>query len=553
MKKLYLLAIVLFACIVGTVAQTPKIEKSMPFEDDPGDGWKKVLQLKNGNTFFFHFQNKEGIELTIYDKSRKKTVSKTVTSQLWDERKMKSTEIKGLYEINGQPVLFLMQSEGREPTLYRVCFDGTNGHIVKETELGSLPKTSIFAHRSALTAELSQGNISDVYVEKDPESDCYAVIFFNGYHSDAEDRIKIIHFDGDHKPINAAFFEPTNEDFKVVNFIGAVVDGNKRVYLATYGAESRRGKNANVFISRLNVGDSVFVTKPLDFTEDFRDTRSMMYYNHASNTIDLLSLSYERRKASILGGAAKSEYAAFISFIDPETQTLKGVKPIMDQKINEYEHSALNSDDDYTGIPQQMLVNKDNSITVLSEDLTREIIRDSKGNIVAIRSYLGPTGVTELNEDGTEKSGYMFKKRQMVGGFYNALYVSDRGKGRWAYQRGGYAETNGYMSFDYVNTEKSRYIIFNDYPKNFDREENSRKKLVDRDLNLNDLNTICYTYDNGQVKKFYLFGEPQSKHQANVCMLETSHFLPATNTYAALLTEIGGGNDKTRIVWVTFE
>ncbi|MFI5196526.1 MAG: hypothetical protein ACHQD8_05505 [Chitinophagales bacterium] len=113
MKKLSGLFIALFVNLVMLHAQAPHIEKSVAF-DEPTDGWNKVLLLKSGNTFFFHFTKKEGIEVTIFDKTRKVISDKTLTSDLWDTRKMRSTIIEGLYEINGEPVLFMVQSEGRE-------------------------------------------------------------------------------------------------------------------------------------------------------------------------------------------------------------------------------------------------------------------------------------------------------------------------------------------------------------------------------------------------------------------------------------------------------
>ena len=39
------------------------VEKSVEF-DEPEFGWNKLLQLKNGNTFYFHSTRKDGIELT---------------------------------------------------------------------------------------------------------------------------------------------------------------------------------------------------------------------------------------------------------------------------------------------------------------------------------------------------------------------------------------------------------------------------------------------------------------------------------------------------------
>src|ERR1035437_532959 len=115
MKKIAILvAMLLQICTLS--AQQFHIEKSEGFEE-PEFGWNKLLQLKNGNTFYFHSTRKDGIEVTVYNKQRKQIASRTLESNLWDAGKMKQAKILGLHEINGQPVLFVMQGDDRQPTL----------------------------------------------------------------------------------------------------------------------------------------------------------------------------------------------------------------------------------------------------------------------------------------------------------------------------------------------------------------------------------------------------------------------------------------------------
>jgi hypothetical protein len=105
------------------------------------------------------------------------------------------------------------------------------------------------------------------------------IIYFNSFAKERDERIKVAHYDGSHKLINVAFYESPDESYKYLKFIGAVVDGNKRLYVTIYGAASLKGKDARVYIGRLNTTDSVFANKTLEFTEDFKDTKSVMAYN----------------------------------------------------------------------------------------------------------------------------------------------------------------------------------------------------------------------------------------------------------------------------------
>ncbi len=538
-KILYLVIAIVIGCN-PVFAQPTHIEKSEAF-DEPGDGWNKVLMLKNGNTFFFHFSKKNGIEINVFDKSRKVTSTKEITSDLWETKKMRNTLIAGLYEINNEPVLFMVQMEGRLPTMYRLRFNGYTGDVVKEEVVGTLPKVKIISFGD---------EVNTVYIEKDKESDCYAAIFFNNTVGDKDERIKVMHFDGSHKVISEAFYDCPNDDFRFLKFIGAVVDGNKRVYLSTYGAKTLRGKEGNVFISCLKAGEKTFVTKPLKFSDDFKDTRSLMEYNRTNNTIQLMTLSFTKGKVSFMGNEAMGQYMSIMSYIDPENLELKSVKPLQGSKVNEYVRSNVNAKRDYRGLPQQMVINKDGSTTLLSEEQTQAITVDQYGNVVQAQTFLGAIGINELNADGTEKSGYAMLKMQDAAGLFDPLYIASRQKGRWAYIQ-GFADHNSYMSYDYVNTDKGRYIIFNDNPKNFDKDEDQKaRKMV---ININKLNTICYSMNGDKVNKFYLFGNPEDKDQSNSCHIEASDIDQTTGTYATIMIERNGRDRQAKMVWVKFE
>jgi hypothetical protein len=93
------------------------------------------------------------------------------------------------------------------------------------------------------------------------------------------------------------------------------------------------------------------------------------------------------------------------------------------------------------------------------------------------------------------------------------------------------SEYNSYLSYDYVATDKNRYVFFNDNPKNFEKEEDETKRKAV--VNAEKLNTICYSLNGSAVNKFYLFGEP-GKSQSTSCHIEASDFQKSTNTYATI-------------------
>ncbi|PQJ08725.1 hypothetical protein CJD36_022800 [Flavipsychrobacter stenotrophus] len=534
MNKPVLLLIALLLSSSCLFAQNPRVEKSETFEA-PVVGWNKVLLLKNGNTFYFHFTRRDGIEVNVFDKSRKPVAAKEITSELWNPRKLPASVVEGLYEINGEPVLFLAQFEGKLPTLYRLRFDPFNGDLVKEEVIGTMSRSGAF-----------DGSADKFHVEKDPQSDCYAVTFFNLYERGAEDRIKVIHYNGSHKPINLGYYTPPDDSLNYLNYIGSVVDGDKRVYLATYGSSNRKGENAHVFVSRLNATDSVFQHKALEFTEDFKDTKSVMHYNHVNNTLQLFTLTYAANR----GGAGV--YLSFMSYIDPESLKLNSVKTLGSVKANEYVHNKLGLEKNYQGMPQHMIVNKDNSTTILAEEMThiQTVHRNGNSTSTTYTTALGGIGITELNEDGTERNGYVMMKKQIATGTTPPLFMSTRRKGKWSI-RSGYSDHNSFMSYDYINTDKNRYVIYNDDLNNGAKEDGEKGKVVA--ANITKMNTVCYSLNDATLTRGLVFGPSDSDDKYSAVYIEASDYLPATRTYATIVIEREGRDKVARMAWLIFE
>jgi hypothetical protein len=163
---------------------------------------------------------------------------------------------------------------------------------------------------------------------------------------------------------------------------------------------------------------------------------------------------------------------------------------------------------------------------------------------------MGGIGVNELNPDGSEKSGYWIRKMQEANGLFDPLYISARARGRWSYLQ-GFAEHNSYMSYDYVGTEKNRYIIFNDDDKNFDREEDEKKRKVV--IKTKKLNTICYSLNGPGVNKFFLFGDPGDEDKSNSLHIDASDYDKENNVYATLMVERERKDRVAKLVWIKFQ
>lgn len=550
MKKTFILLFALMVSFGAAQAQTAGIERSEAF-DEPNDGWNKLMQLKNGNTIFFHFSKKDGIEVTVYDKKRKEISSKTLESDMWEAKKMKVSQIEGLYEIKGQPVIFLQQIQDHIPTLYRIIIDPQTGAKIKEDKLGEMQQLKLFGKTEPSTS----------YVEKDPASDNYAVVFSSGFSNETNANLEVVHYNGDHKEINRSMFASPGGKFKYLRFIGLTVDGDQNIYLCTYGFNLGNEKESRIIVSRLHKGEKEFASNMLDFSEDFKDTKAVMHYNPSTKLLQVLTITVTQKKAQFMKGLS-TYYLALMTYLDPETLKAVAVKPLEGKMVSADLMKNAGKEDPYSGVPQDMIINNDNTTTVLMEEMRLEQTYNN-GILVSEKTFLNNIGIEELDQKGEELHGYGITKSQLASGYIPNLYLAQKGKGYWSYGNAGTGHvvhsgfsmtgggnTNAFMSFDYVNTDKARYILFNDAPKNIDKDATDKRTTVQA---VSNTHTMCYKLDNGKVTRSYLFGEPKDDNTNSFCYIEASNYQKETKTYATIVVERVKRDKETRIVWVKFE
>jgi hypothetical protein len=537
MKSSFLiLALLATTCIV--YAQ-PQIEYSQPI-DVSSSGAHKILQLKNGNTFLLHF-SKQGIDVSVYDKKRDVIARANLTSDLWDASAMPYSSLEGLYEISGQPVIFLSQSIGKDYCLFRIILDPQTGKILNEKKLSHFAVRGRFNFLYGATSENTGGFV----VEKDPYSDYYAVAYYNNDPDDIDEAIRVVHYNGENKKIGAGYLTLPRGKYKYINFIALAVIGDKQVNICTYAYNSKRdkGEDAKVIISKLAAGDSVFENKELDFTEDFRNTQAIMKYNKGTGMLNLLTLTRIKSKGST------TYYLALVNYIDPSTLYVTGTVPLTAEKASAFMQAHLDVDA-YQGLPQDMIINPDNSITVLMEENQQEIITNRYST--SYRTYLGNIGITVMDPKGKEKEGAAILKMQYAALLINPLYMHYKHEGMWSYNPNAAFRKNynAFLSFDYVSTNNNRYVMFNDLPENFDRNEKKKRKILTYP---DQSNTICYKLNKGDMEKFYLFGEPADSRDNTFCNIESSDYLAETNTYCTMIVADHKHDQEIKLAWVKFD
>ncbi len=548
--------------VICSFSQVKNVEYSLPFEE-PEKGWYKVMQLSNGNTFFFNFNNADGVEVTVYKPDRKIAGRKKLTSTVWDPKNLKNSTMEGIYEIAGQPVIFLQQLNDRVPELFRIQLNPENGAIVKQQKLGELPKYSMMAGYAMAFGGV---DAEDFIVEKDPYSDAYAVVHYNSFSKESNKRIELVHYtveNGEHVEINRSYYDAQN--FKYTNYIGMTVNSDKAVHLAAYGynTESSGGKDSRVIISRIKKGESAFTNVNLEFTDDFKETEGLMNYNPETGMIQMLTLTLlkSKGKANPLMSTTKSVsyYMALVTYIDPESlQIIKKALLPMDG-IEAYVKSKNIGDDEFQGMPVNMILNNDNTSTILLEEKTES----SNSRSATTTVTLNRIGIVSLDNTGKDIEAYAIYKNQIAEGQpMENMYLAKRGKGMWSYRKKvGMTmytpiDNRSFYSYDCINTTANNtYIIYNDNPKNYINGQFKTRpdKLGVVASTVSENAAVYRKIAHTQIESGYLYGGNPDKDQTAFCNIESSHFRKETGVYAALMVKRNKKEKKAYISWVTLE
>jgi len=344
------------------------------------------------------------------------------------------------------------------------------------------------------------------------------------------------------------------------------------VFITAYGFNGKADEDANpaVIVSKVNVGETKFTHSQIKVSNDFNDTKSVMLYNHNTNKLLLMTVTYHNSGplGAMAWGPMNMDYYSkkevscitLLNQIDPESLKLEATKPVIAEKVNAYGRLNIDKEYEFDGVPQNMVLNKDNTVTILMEDLANVTQRRSysMGNRVehgqtTVKSYLGPVGVAELSETGDEQSGYAIAKKQEADGTLPILYMAGRSNGVFQYSHpiGNHTDDNQFLSYDYIYTGKNRYVIFNDLMSNSEKDEDEEKRKTV--AKISKTNTMCYQLNNLKMDQSFLFGKPEDKSTSTHCYIQSSDFNKDLNVYATLIEERDGKSIVGKIAWVTFD
>ncbi|PBQ34198.1 hypothetical protein CNR22_21300 [Sphingobacteriaceae bacterium] len=511
-----------------------KKDKSASFPEP--EGWCKLVQLKNTNTCFLEFTKKEGIKVMLYDSLRKKIGSGKLATKLIDD-KLGYHILSGIYEINGDVVIFFEKGEDKTPIMIRLIVDGKTGKLKAEDKIAELEKMSM---KDGYAIAFGGLDIPDIRIVKDPESDYYAMIRYNTLAAETKDRIEVFHFSPDHKIINKANYTTPNNKYKYTRYLNAYVHKDEYVILGTYAFNTDKsgGDESRFYISQLSKGKTTFLQKELGLTEYYKHPTSEFVYNNVKGIVHMI----------IMPGGKSSGEGINIVFQNFKPSTLAVEKSFVPDasKVNDYYRNTIGSKDDFAGMIQGAFVDKSGNLVLMFQETTIKI--DKFGTVTA--TFLGDVALLSISAEGKTINGAVYPFSSVVSGdhsMYNSNKIKTGFRPAYNFDDKGLASEQ-YYGIDFISTENASYLLFNNMPKNMETDDVKSIKTVKA---ISGSTAVKYIYKGDAIKKDYLFKKPKEKDDVTFCLFGCSSYYAPRKSYATIYTD--PETEKSSVVWIKLD
>ena len=547
MNRLKLLP-VLFFCIISSIAiaQEKKYFISAP-TDLKEVGWNKVLCMKNGNTMLFHFEPDKRIVVNVYDSLHKQIAHQEHLCRIVDIYIIKDALFKGLYDINGEAVLFLEQEHLSKNRLIRLRFNSADGSLLEEKLVGesqSISKRTYFS------------------IMKNKDDDNYAILFSTDVPQFLECKVHVACYDKNHEIVKDIPLDVDRKNYDYMKVVGAEtqpngicitlalakleLNGTVHNSLVTPGEESVYGHNLAVFyIPKDSTRPSL---KMIDVTQDIFPYYSNYTYNPFSKSLNLLLLSYKsiayRNGLEWIPGALTANL-----FFKLDENNLDIAHNWISNKIaNAYLKQKTDTTRNFQGLPVKMFTNENGLSTLVSESYNRYGIPSFARP--DYNSYIGNICITQFDDDGNEIWGTILPNSQCYTShthYCNPYQLSKRWQvqqifGDWPPQ----VYERQFVSINTYSNGNNSYIVYNDYNKNFN---NSIEHPGDTVYNFNITNACYYKMNRKkEITKNYLFGEPAA-NEYKTSFIEGADFDEQRGVYATLVQYKKNDNVTLCMAW----
>lgn len=476
-----------------------------------------LIIMDNGKTALISISEDDGVDVTIYGTDHKILASARTENDKWTQRKLSAATYKGVYDINGDIVIFISQrNRGNMQFLHRLIISSETGKLISAEKLGEIPVRNSGEMTNVFMV------VNDYHIAVDEKSKNYAILANEGFTDNYEEKIKVTVYDKSHKPIKTAVASKEINKERFTQF-AAMYMHNDDVYICTNDYDPKsKSLRTPFYVSVLRHDTNEMISKKMDIFPYRNTSNTSLKFNPGNNMIQLITLTeISKDTKNSLSGRSTTNYVygVTISFIDGETLQLISTKQYSNDLANVYAKKVLGDKEGYDGGLPYMVINHDNTTAMISEE----------GKSINGHAINDQMAITILDKNGREQEAYVMNIPEIAGNIYTT-------------RTGGGVYTKYYLS-----TPSGNYILMNDLPENL---EKGPKEEPHKLSTISDANTILCKLQDGKIQKSYLYGLPQQKRSAKFSKFYNIHYHKASNTLALLMVDNAKGDKMSQIAWI---
>lgn len=533
MKNIFTIFLISFVTFFTSFAQrTDLIYGTQKNSDDYG--MYKIKILKNGNTVNIGLEKKAGFFCTLYDVN-KKVIAHTVVPTIYE---VDMHIMKALFEANNDIVLMIQIYAKEGPALTRFIFDGSTGKLKKEELVATMPDMKALAK-----VYYYRTDKPDFFVQKDFNSDNYAVVCFDSFSKDLNKVIEVIHFTPTHTIITRAYLPIPDVKFPDYRYTDIYVNGASSVIVASY-LFFKKGDNmeACFYLSELKAGQTTFKNKRAVETKCYFYGEANFAYNKITKSVKFITTVY--------AGGPKEEvsgYSTISQTLNLETLVLTESLKLYSAKVDAM-YRVLIPKLHYPGLVENFCIDSKGNTVVVSEMIM--VYTNTENDSRSMEA--SEIGVSSFSPAGQEKYGELVHYRHFQ--FLRAvslIYTKVPG-GQYRYPI--MDEFDGtYIGL--VPGKKNNYMVLNNTPERSDKPTDKWPGFMSSVRPGNDFFTsYIYTLDdNGIVSKEFIFGKPTSENASKYCLFNTADYNPETGMYAVVVIDKVNGKKMASVVWMNLQ
>ncbi len=540
--KFYL---ILLLCALPTILYGQHIDSLPCFSTPlsiPATGINKVLCLKNGNTALLHFESEQSILLKVFDSTGHQLASKLHQCRHLDIYKLREAVYKGLFEVNGEIVLFTVQVRLNKHRLIRLRFSDTNGSLIEEKIVGaskSLSRPTSFyvmnckgveGYAILCCADAPQFLYSNIYVE-----------YYNNSHEITKKvPLEIDRKKYDHLKVTSAEMLPEGicitlglDKLKLNGTLSGIGnDPTDDIY------------DHHFLMYYIPNGSLIAKSKTINTSESLFPYYAKYSYNAFAKTLNVLMLSYLPVTYKFGIGWKYGALTEQLFFKLDENDLSLNYKWVKNRLASEYLYGKADTTHYYAGLPVKMVTNQYGMTTIFS--MAHTIAQPGDLGYRDYRfTYLGPIAITQFDDDGNELWGTVLPVIQGYYGVYPAYLIGRKQNYMTGLQQVIYERQ--FISFNSYCHNTNCYVIYNEYNKNF---KNTITAPGDTIFSIHNTNACYYKLDKKKnLTKHYLFGTPK-RNEYHTSFIEGADFDEERGIYATLVQRTKGEYTSLVMGWV---